>query len=372
MSRHNDTAEDFDCPRSRETGVHHNLVQTVLQDYSRFREAFQAMHLDGANFLPDLRIGAHPHEGHHHFHHGHSRWYSPEFWSHRNEEEMPDYHPGGRNENVHRQLGQAVDQLNDPQQQANDGRFPTGRGNYPQELLNSCPPGFAGDKWSNPDYHTIKYDVGRNMAQVQDQLHAIPDEAGQKQFMQDFLKSQIPVIEANGGRVIAIKGEAICLDAGDGPHWIDTVQDIGGTSAIQWTAVGGDIPPQQDFGPRNNAVPTEQPRNAFNWSPELLNACPPGYDAGKWSNPNYHTPKYDVSRNLAAVQDQLHAIPDEPGRKAFMEKFLATQKPLIEAEGYRVVAIKNEKIQLDDGRGNVHWVDCARDIGGDAAVQWLA
>jgi hypothetical protein len=386
MSHRFDIADKFDAPTTREAGAHSSLFQNIAQDYFRFREAFDNSPL--ANFLPDLRIGGRLEDGmhgrhghdHHHHRHGHhhegrhSRWFSPEFWSRGNGEEMPDYKPHARNDKAHQQFGQAVEQLNQPQQQQNDGRFPTGRGNYPQELLNSVPPGYAGEKWTNPDYHTIKYDVSRNLAQVRDQMHALPDEASKKQFMEDFLKSQIPVIEANGGHVIAIKGEAICLDAGEGggPHWIDTVADIGEKDNVQWCPVGGDIPPQQNFENAGRGLEQQRPSDRVNtsWSPELLASCPPGFDGGKWSNPDYHTPKYDVSRNLAMVQDQLHAIPDEPGRKAWMENFLKTQVPLIEAQGYKVTAIKNEKIQLSHPSGS-GWIDCARDIGGDAAVQWL-
>lgn len=100
------------------------------------------------------------------------------------------------------------------------------------------PPGFVAEKWENPDYHSIKYDVSRNFARVVHRLHAIPDEAGRKRFAEQFLKSQIPLIESLGGKVLQVKNEKLLLDAGDGkPHWIDTIRDIGGDAALQWTAV---------------------------------------------------------------------------------------------------------------------------------------
>lgn len=115
---------------------------------------------------------------------------------------------------------------------------------------------------------------------------------------------------------------------------------------------GGDAP--------NQPINTDAP----------IGPCPPGYDAAKWNNPNHNTIKYDVSRNLAKVIDQVRAIPDEPGRKRFMEEFLKSQVPLIEARGGKVLQIKNEKILLDVGEGP-HWIDTVRDVGGEAGVQWL-
>ena len=102
-----------------------------------------------------------------------------------------------------------------------------------------------------------------------------------------------------------------------------------------------------------------------------IGPAPPGFDAAKWNNPEHRTQKYGVSRNFSRVADQMRAIPDEEGRKRFTEEFLKTQVPVIEAGGFRVLAIKNEKIQLVEGNGQPHWIDTVRDIGGDAAIQWL-
>ncbi len=239
--------------------------------------------------------------------------------------------------------------------QVEPGRFPidnTGdNGNYMpkypvDQALPPCPPGFDATKWNN-GHDTIKYAVGRDLARVFDQLKAIPDEAGQKKFAENFLKSQVPAMEARGGKVLAIKDEKVLLDAGEGsgPLWIDVVKDIGGKNPeVQWTVIG-----------KGNPGQTEAPEFA---------PCPPGFDPVKWDN-GHDTPKYFVGHLVADMLQQDRLNPDREGQKARVEKFLKEHAPLMQAKGIKVYDIIGEKIMMDVGDGTgKHWVDTVADVGG--------
>ncbi|MBP9093073.1 hypothetical protein KBI23_18755 [bacterium] len=212
--------------------------------------------------------------------------------------------------------------------------------------LPPCPPGFDQTKWEN-GHDTIKYAVGRELARSFDQLLAIPDEAGQRKFAENFLKTQVPNMEARGGKVLAIKDEKVLLDAGDGsgPLWIDVVKNIGGGNPeVQWTVLG-----------KGDASQTRAPEFA---------PTPPGFDPVKWDN-GHDTPKYFVGHLVAdMLQDDL-LNPDRDGQKARVEQFLKKQVPAIEAKGIKVHNVIGEKILVDvhDGTG-VHWVDTVVDVGG--------
>ncbi len=220
--------------------------------------------------------------------------------------------------------------------------------------LPPCPPGFDQTKWEN-GHDTIKYAVGRELARSFDQLLAIPDEAGQKKFAENFLKTQVPNMEARGGKVLAIKDEKVLLDAGDGsgPLWIDVVKNIGGSNPeVQWTVLG-----------KGDASQTRAPEFA---------PTPPGFDPVKWDN-GHDTPKYFVGHLVADMLQQDRLNPDRDGQKARVEQFLKKQVPAIEAKGIKVHNVIGEKILMDvhDGTG-VHWVDTVADVGGkNPQASWL-
>ncbi|MFA7339698.1 MAG: hypothetical protein WC028_23150 [Candidatus Obscuribacterales bacterium] len=212
--------------------------------------------------------------------------------------------------------------------------------------LPPCPPGFDQTKWEN-GHDTIKYAVGRELARSFDQLLAIPDEAGQRKFAENFLKTQVPNMEARGGKVLAIKDEKVLLDAGDGsgPLWIDVVKNIGGGNPeVQWTVVG-----------KGDASQTRAPEFA---------PTPPGFDATKWNN-GHDTPKYFVGHLVADMLQEDLLNPDREGQKARVEQFLKKQVPLLEARGIEVQKVIGEKMLVDlhDGSG-AHWVDTVVDVSG--------
>ncbi len=212
--------------------------------------------------------------------------------------------------------------------------------------LPPCPPGFDQTKWEN-GHDTIKYAVGRELARSFDQLLAIPDEAGQRKFAENFLKTQVPNMEARGGKVLAIKDEKVLLDAGDGsgPLWIDVVKDIGGRNPeVQWTVMG-----------KGDASQTRAPEFA---------PTPPGFDPVKWDN-GHDTPKYFVGHLVADMLQEDLRNPDREGQKARVEQFLKKQVPLLQARGIDVQKVIGEKMFLDlhDGTG-AHWVDTVVDVGG--------
>jgi hypothetical protein len=101
-------------------------------------------------------------------------------------------------------------------------------------------------------------------------------------------------------------------------------------------------------------------------------APPSGFDAGKWNDPNKQSPKYLVGRSLAGVQDQLRAIPDEAGRKAFAQKHLQTLIPEVEKQGWKVHDVRGEKMFISGGPNNEpgHWADAIVDIEGKADIGW--
>jgi hypothetical protein len=220
--------------------------------------------------------------------------------------------------------------------------------------LPPCPPGFDQAKWEN-GHDTIKYAVGRELARSFDQLLAIPDGAGQKKFAENFLKTQVPNMEARGGKVLAIKDEKVLLDAGDGsgPLWIDVVKNIGGSNPeVQWTVLG-----------KGDASQTRAPEFA---------PTPPGFDPVKWDN-GHDTPKYFIGHLVADMLQQDRLNPDRDGQKARVEQFLKKQVPAIEAKGIKVHNVIGEKILMDvhDGTG-VHWVDTVADVGGkNPQASWL-
>lgn len=101
-------------------------------------------------------------------------------------------------------------------------------------------------------------------------------------------------------------------------------------------------------------------------------APPPGFTQDKWNDANKHDPKYDVGHAIQDHAADLHAIPDEAGRKAYMENLLHSLVPNLEAQGWKVYAIRGEKIQLGGGPNNepVGWVDTVVDIEGAAIPAW--
>lgn len=123
----------------------------------------------------------------------------------------------------------------------------------------------------------------------------------------------------------------------------------------------------QPIGQPGGFAPQTPTTPAFN-----PGAAPAGFDATKWGNAEHQSPKYIVGRDMASIADQVRAIPDEAGRKAFVQQRLNTLIPQIEAQGWKVHEVKGEKIMISGGPNNepAHWGDAFEDIEGKANPQW--
>ncbi len=94
-----------------------------------------------------------------------------------------------------------------------------------------------GRKWDDPNFHSAKYDTCRNLGQVIGYMDGLSEEQ-QKTFMEDFLKLQAPVIQADGYRTGNIYKESIEINGVKK----DTVRALGAEGApkfdqIQWIDV---------------------------------------------------------------------------------------------------------------------------------------
>lgn len=95
--------------------------------------------------------------------------------------------------------------------------------------LSPCPPGFDQTKWEN-GHDTPKYFVGHLVADMLQQDLQNPDREGQKARVEQFLKKQVPLLEARGIEVQKVIGEKMLVDLhdGTGARWVDTVVDVSG------------------------------------------------------------------------------------------------------------------------------------------------
>lgn len=81
----------------------------------------------------------------------------------------------------------------------------------------------------------------------------------------------------------------------------------------------------------------------------------------KWNDPNYHTLKYDFSRNLEQVFEYMQGMSEEQA-KEFAFNFARTQQPLFAAHGYNLQMVENEKV-FASGREGSGWTDFVASIG---------
>ncbi|MGD9682120.1 MAG: hypothetical protein AB7W16_13120 [Candidatus Obscuribacterales bacterium] len=89
----------------------------------------------------------------------------------------------------------------------------------------------------------------------------------------------------------------------------------------------------------------------------------------KWNDPNYHTLKYDFSRNLEQVFKYMQGMSEEQA-KEFAFNFARTQQPLFAAHGYNLQAVENEKV-FASGQEGSGWTDFVASIGDrDMRINW--
>lgn len=88
----------------------------------------------------------------------------------------------------------------------------------------------------------------------------------------------------------------------------------------------------------------------------------------KWNDPNYHTLKYDFTRNLQQIQKYSQGM-NEHEMKQFMFNFARTQVPVAESNGYKFSKVENETVTAS-GEGQTSTVDFVQDIGTRNIIQW--
>jgi hypothetical protein len=151
-------------------------------------------------------------------------------------------------------------------------------------------------------------------------------------------------------------------DAGHDVKWQGDQLMVDGRAYV----VGGGIAQgegQPNQGPAPKLDPTTD-RPSYGGMPAA------GYDAAKWNDPNSDSAKYIVSRTLAGIQDQIRAIPDEAGRKAFVQQHLQDLVPQLEAAGWHVLDVRGEKLRIEGHGAPAHWADAIGDIEGAATIGW--
>ncbi len=115
---------------------------------------------------------------------------------------------------------------------AND-RFPTSdRVEAPKVLEKApCPPGFDPVKWNN-GHDTPKYFVGHMVADWLQEDNKQNGPAGQEHRAEAFLKSQVPLLESRGYKVLQVKHEKLLIDVdGKGANWADVIVNVGGANS---------------------------------------------------------------------------------------------------------------------------------------------
>ncbi|MBS2010005.1 MAG: hypothetical protein JST01_23350 [Cyanobacteria bacterium SZAS TMP-1] len=91
--------------------------------------------------------------------------------------------------------------------------------------------------------------------------------------------------------------------------------------------------------------------------------CPPGFDQTKWNN-GHDTPKYFIGHMVADwLQEDMKNFPRE-GQEQRCEEFLKSQVPVLEARGYHVQKVENEKMLIDVNGKGATWADVIVDVGG--------
>jgi len=88
--------------------------------------------------------------------------------------------------------------------------------------------------------------------------------------------------------------------------------------------------------------------------------APSGYDQAKWDKVGAGTSdsaKYIVSESISRILDQVRAIPDAAGRKAFVQQHLQTLVPQLEQQGWTVHEIRGEKMLIEGHGAPPHWAD---------------
>lgn len=88
----------------------------------------------------------------------------------------------------------------------------------------------------------------------------------------------------------------------------------------------------------------------------------------KWNDPNYHTLKYDFTRNLQQVMQYTNGM-SEHDAKQFVFNFARTQGQVFDANGFKLLKVENETVTAF-GEGQTGTTDFVGDIGTGNKIQW--
>jgi hypothetical protein len=97
---------------------------------------------------------------------------------------------------------------------------------------------------------------------------------------------------------------------------------------------------------------------------------PVSADDLRWDKADYHDPALDFQRNFAQLAEYFDKLP--PDRQVeFVFNFARTQGEVLRMHGVKLVAVDNEKIQINEN-GETYYVDVVQDVGSvKHLLQWL-
>jgi hypothetical protein len=194
-----------------------------------------------------------------------------------------------------------------------------------------------------------------------------------RSMMQSVQNATDPTQRAVAQDALARSLFATFKDAGHDVKWQGDNLIVDGRAYV--VGAGTYAPPNGNtgvtgYGPGGLPVPgttgsteTPPPANGFAGYPGS------GWDETKWNDPNSDSAKYIVGRTMAALGDQIRAIPDEAGRKAFLEQQMWGLAPTLAAKGWTVKDVKGDKAYIE-GHGEAGWVDYLGDMEGAATPSW--
>jgi hypothetical protein len=194
-----------------------------------------------------------------------------------------------------------------------------------------------------------------------------------RSMMQSVQNATDPTQRAVAQDALARSLFATFKDAGHDVKWQGDNLIVDGRAYV--VGAGTYAPPNGNtgvtgYGPGGLPVPgttgsteTPPPANGFAGYPGS------GWDETKWNDPNSDSAKYIVGRTMAALGDQIRAIPDEAGRKAFLEQQMWGLAPTLAAKGWTVKDVNGDKAYIE-GHGEAGWVDYLGDMEGAATPSW--
>ena len=101
-----------------------------------------------------------------------------------------------------------------------------------------APSGYDPAKWGDPTHTSAKYVISRLLSQEIGNVRAQGDVVAQKAYIQNWLRTvAAPELQKLGWQVLDVQNEEMLIQGGpenEPAHWVDTIQDIGGASNVQW------------------------------------------------------------------------------------------------------------------------------------------